>query len=91
MRSGGDGPQRVEMHDREQDRPARLAVPRRPQDLARSVPCASISEVIVSGPTQVIRAGQSRTALVSWTSAIASSAPRTIWPAGPASGGAGEP
>ena len=47
--------------------------------------------VIVSGPTQVSRAGQSRTAVVSRTSAIASSAPRSIWPAGPASSGAGEP
>ena len=58
---------------------------------SRAVPCASISEVMVSGPTHVIRAGQSRTAVVSLTSAIASSVPRTIWPTGPASGGAGEP
>ena len=50
-----------------------------------------MSVVIVSGPTQVIRAGQMRTAVVSRTSAIARSAPRSIWPAGPASGGAGEP
>ena len=50
-----------------------------------------MSEVIVSGPTQVIRAGQSRTAVVSRTSSIASSVPRTIWPTGPASGRAGEP
>ena len=56
-----------------------------------SVPCASMSEVTVSGPTQVIRAGQIRTALVSRTSARASSAPRTIWPAGPASAAAGVP
>jgi uncharacterized protein involved in response to NO len=48
-------------------------------------------EVMVSGPTQVMRAGQSRTPVVSLTSAIASSAPRTIWPTGPLSDGAGEP
>ena len=59
--------------------------------VSRSVPCASISEVIVSGPTHVIRAGQSRTAVVSRTSFIASSVPRTIWPTGPVSGRAGEP
>ena len=53
---------------------------------SRAVPCASISEVIVSGPTHVIRAGQSRTAVVSRTSSIASSVPRTIWPTGPALG-----
>ena len=34
----------------------------------RAVPCASISEVMVSGPTQVIRAGQMRAASVSETS-----------------------
>ena len=34
-----------------------------------SIPWASMSDVIVSGPTQVIRAGQSSTAVVSWTSA----------------------
>ena len=55
------------------------------------MPWASMSEVIVSGPTQVIRPGQSRTAVVSRISAIASSVPRIIWPTGPASGGAGEP
>ena len=56
-----------------------------------SVPCASMSEVTVSGPTHVRRAGQSRTAVVSVTSARASSAPRTIWPGGPDSGAAGVP
>ena len=44
----------------------------------RAVPCASMSEVTVSGPTQTIRAGQSSAAVRSWTSASASSMPRTI-------------
>ena len=50
-----------------------------------------MSEVTVSGPTQVIRAGQSSAALTSATWSIASSIPRTICPTGPASGGAGVP
>ena len=41
----------------------------------RAVPCASISDVIVSGPTQVIRAGQISAASRSVTSAAASSMP----------------
>ena len=56
-----------------------------------SVPWASINDVIVSGPTHVIRAGHTSTAEVSTTSARASSAPRSICPAGPDSSGAGEP
>ena len=53
--------------------PARRAMPAAGRR-RRSVPCASMSEVTVSGPTQVMRAGQSRTAVVSLTSASASSA-----------------
>ena len=54
-------------------------------------PCVSMSDVTVSGPTQVMRAGQTRMALVSRTSPSAISAPRTICPAGPPSAGAGAP
>ena len=83
----GHGAQRVQVA-RSAAGPASPA--RRARPVAAScrgaVPCASMSEVIVSGPTQVIRAGQSRTAVVSRTSASASSAPRTIWPTGPALG-----
>jgi hypothetical protein len=50
-----------------------------------------MSDVMVSGPTQVIRPGHSSTPVMSLTSARATSAPRSIWPAGPASGGAGVP
>ncbi len=57
--------------------------------VAVSVPWASMSDVIVSGPTQVRRAGQMSIAVVSVTSARARSAPCAIWPAGPASTGAG--
>jgi hypothetical protein len=53
------------------------------------VPCASINDVAVSGPTQVNRAGQTSAASVSWIDAIATSIPRAIWPAGPRSSGAG--
>src|SRR5436190_1829308 len=49
----------------------------------------SMREVIVAGPTQVMRAGQIRTPSVSWTSARATSMPRVIWAAGPRSSGAG--
>ncbi len=44
----------------------------------RAVPWASMSDVIVSGPTQTIRAGHSNAPVRSWTSASASSMPRTI-------------
>ena len=54
-----------------------------------SVPCASISDVMVSAPTQIIRAGHSRAAVVSRTSAAAASMPWIIWPRGPSSCGAG--
>src|SRR5204863_3802352 len=56
---------------------------------SRAVPWSSIRDVIVSGPTQVIRAGQSSTPSVSTTSSIATSAPRAIWAAGPRSDGTG--
>ena len=67
-------------------RPRPAAASRRP-----TTPCVSIREVTVSGPTHVMRAGQTRTALVSRTSASAISAPRTICPAGPPSAAAGAP
>src|SRR6185436_2877503 len=54
-----------------------------------AVPWSSIREVTVSGPTQVIRAGQMRAPSVSATAPPATSAPRAIWAAGPPSAGAG--
>src|SRR3954469_16682739 len=48
-----------------------------------------MSEVIVSAPTQVSRAGQISAALVSWMTSAATCRPRAIWATGPPATGAG--
>ena len=91
IRSGATARERVEVAERQRG-PASRARPARPAagSVRASMPCASMSDVIVSGPTQVIRAGQMQhRGRVARPRPRASSAPRTIWPTGPASAGAG--
>src|SRR4051812_19246585 len=56
---------------------------------AGSRPWRSISEVTVSAPTQVRRAGQMNAAVVSWITPAATSRPRAICATGPPATGAG--
>ena len=81
---GRDGPQGVEVGDRDEDRPAGLAVPGRPEDRARvrAVRLDQRRDGLGSDPGHPRRPESA--AVVSRTSAVASSTPRTIWPTGTA-------